>query len=56
MLPISDDNRMRRTFPLITYALIALNFLFFFVELGAGDAFIVQWAFVPRSFSRQPGW
>ncbi len=54
MFPIGDDNSMRRTFPVVTYALIALNFLFFFVELGAGDAFIVQWAFVPNRFLANP--
>lgn len=46
MLPIGDDNRLRRTVPLVTDALIALNVLFF-VELNGGDAFIMQWAFVP---------
>jgi membrane associated rhomboid family serine protease len=54
MLPISDDNSQRRTFPVITYALIALNFLFFFLELAAGDAFIVQWAFIPNRFLANP--
>jgi len=39
----------------VTYALIALNFLFFFAELNGGDAFIQQWAFVPRRFLANPG-
>lgn len=30
MLPIGDDDSARRTVPLVTYALIALNVLFFF--------------------------
>ena len=55
MVPIGDDNSARRTVPLVTYALIALNVLFFFVELGGGDAFIEQWAFVPRRFLANPG-
>ena len=50
MLPIGDDDSSRRTVPLITYALIALNVLFFFVEQSGGDAFVGQWAFVPRRF------
>jgi len=54
MLPIGDDNSSRRTFPLVTYALIALNVLFFFVELGGGDAFIGKWAFVPSRFMANP--
>ena len=54
MFPIGDDNSARRTVPLVTYALIALNVLFFFVELNGGDAFIKQWAFVPSRFLANP--
>ena len=55
MFPIGDDNSSRRTVPLVTYALLALNVLFFFVELSGGDAFIEQWAFVPSRFLANPG-
>ena len=55
MFPIGDDNSSRRTVPLVTYALLALNILFFFVELSGGDAFIEQWAFVPSRFLANPG-
>ena len=54
MLPIGDDNSSRRTAPLVTYALLALNILFFFVELSGGDAFIEKWAFVPSRFLANP--
>jgi membrane associated rhomboid family serine protease len=54
MMPIGDDNSSRRTVPLVTYALIALNVLFFFVEQSGGDAFIGKWAFVPRRFLANP--
>jgi membrane associated rhomboid family serine protease len=54
MLPIGDDNTSRRTFPLVTYVLIALNVLFFFVELSGGDTFIEKWAFVPSRFLANP--
>jgi len=54
MIPIGDDDSARRTAPLVTYALIALNVLFFFVELASGDAFIVKWAFVPSRFLANP--
>jgi membrane associated rhomboid family serine protease len=47
MFPIGDDNSNIKIFPVVTYALIALNVLFFFVELGGGTAFIERWAFVP---------
>jgi membrane associated rhomboid family serine protease len=52
--PIGDDDTSRRTVPLVTYALIALNVLFFFVELSGGDAFIMKWAFVPSRFLSNP--
>ena len=52
--PIGDDDTARRTVPLVTYALIALNVLFFFVELSGGDAFIMKWAFVPSRFLANP--
>ena len=54
MIPIGDDDTSRRTVPLVTYALIALNVLFFFVEQSGGDAFIGKWAFVPRRFLANP--
>lgn len=54
MMPIGDDDSGRRTVPLVTYALIALNILFFFVELSGGDAFIMKWAFVPSRFLANP--
>jgi membrane associated rhomboid family serine protease len=54
MFPIGDDNTGRRTFPVFNYALIVLNFLFFFVELSGGDAFIETWSFVPGRFLANP--
>jgi membrane associated rhomboid family serine protease len=54
MFPIGDDNSSRRTVPLVTYALIVLNVIFFFVELNGGDAFIEKWAFVPSRFLANP--
>jgi membrane associated rhomboid family serine protease len=54
MFPIGDDDTSRRTIPLVTYALIALNVLFFFVEQSGGDAFIGMWAFVPGRFLADP--
>lgn len=54
MLPIGDDNSSERTVPLVTYALIALNILFFFVELRGGDPFIRRYALVPSRFMAHP--
>jgi membrane associated rhomboid family serine protease len=55
MFPIGDDDSARRTVPVVTYLLIALNVLFFFVEMGGGDPFIEKWAFVPSRFLANPG-
>jgi membrane associated rhomboid family serine protease len=50
MFPIGDDNSTRRTVPLVTYALIVLNVIIFFIELSGGDAFVEKWAlFLPAS-------
>ncbi len=54
MLPIGDDDSARRSVPAITYFLIAVNVLVFLVELSGGDAFVVQWAFVPSRFLSNP--
>ncbi|MFH1185339.1 MAG: rhomboid family intramembrane serine protease [Chloroflexota bacterium] len=54
MMPIGDDNTARRTVPVVTYALIALNVLVFFLELTGGETLITQWAFVPSRFLGDP--
>lgn len=54
MIPIGDDDSARRTTPVVTYALIVINVLFFLVELSAGDAFIERWSVVPRRLLANP--
>jgi membrane associated rhomboid family serine protease len=54
MLPIGDDDSARRTVPVVTYALIAINVLFFLVELTAGDALIEKWSVIPRQLLTNP--
>jgi membrane associated rhomboid family serine protease len=54
MLPIGDDNTGERSVPIVTYVLIVLNVLVFFVELSGGDAFVEKWAFVPSRFLADP--
>ena len=54
MFPIGDDNTSRRTVPLVTFALITMNILFFLVEMNGGDAFIMKWSFVPSRFLANP--
>jgi membrane associated rhomboid family serine protease len=54
VFPIGDDDSSRRTVPIVTYVLIALNVLFFFVEQSGGEAFVKTWAFVPSRFVADP--
>src|SRR6266545_4785726 len=51
MLPIGDDDSDRRTTPIVTWALIAINILVFvLLELPQGDnldAFLTRWGTIP---------
>ena len=52
MIPLRDDNP-RRTFPIVTYLLIAANILAFFWELSLGQQLqdaLFQVAFIPARF------
>jgi membrane associated rhomboid family serine protease len=56
MLPIGDDEGSAQGARFVTIALIALNVLAFFVELGQGSdgalqSFITAWGVVPREYS-----
>lgn len=54
MIPLSDDNSLRKTVPLVTYALIIMNILVFLIELAGGEDFIMKWSFVPSHFIAHP--
>jgi membrane associated rhomboid family serine protease len=54
MFPIGDDNEARRSIPVVTFVLIALNVAFFFIQLNGGETFLRQWAFVPARFAQDP--
>jgi membrane associated rhomboid family serine protease len=54
LFPFGDDNSSRRTLPVVTYALIALNVLVFTIELNLGGSFIRHWAVVPRQLVANP--
>jgi len=49
VIPIGDDNTYRRTFPVVTYGLIAVNVVVFLIELGQPDpqGYLVTWGAVP---------
>lgn len=54
MLPLGDDNSMRKSVPLVTYTLIALNIFIFLLEMLGGEQFIMDWAFIPSRFLSSP--
>jgi membrane associated rhomboid family serine protease len=54
VFPIGDDDSQRRTIPIVTYGLILINVLVFLLELNRGNAFIREWAFIPRQFATNP--
>ena len=55
LFPIGDDNSRERSVSVVTYGLIALNVLFFFVELSGGEPFIQKWSVVPHRLVANPG-
>jgi len=55
VLPLGDENSPRKSFPLFTYLIFALNLFVFYLELRGGEAFIDQWAFIPIRFFANPG-
>lgn len=54
MMPLGDDNSLEKTKPIVTYILIAINIIFFLLELGGGEEFIKRWAFIPDRFKANP--
>ena len=56
MFPVGDDRGPGTGAPIVTMALIAVNVLAFFIELGQGSqgalqSFITAWGVVPREYS-----
>ena len=47
VMPLGDDDLDRRTVPVVTYALIAINVLVWLLELSQGDKFINGYSTVP---------
>jgi membrane associated rhomboid family serine protease len=54
MIPVGDENRAGRITPIVTFALIAANVVVFLLELAGGEAFVIEWAFVPARFMADP--
>jgi len=47
LIPLTDASRRPRTPPVVTVAIIVLNFVVFGFELTGGDAFVKQWSVTP---------
>ncbi len=60
MLPISDDNRGRRSTPFVTFALIGINILVFFYQLTLSERelmrFFNEWGAVPLLVTEEGRW
>ncbi len=56
MIPLSDESRRPRSFPVVTAAIIALNAVVFMVELVGGDAFVMQWSEIPATIIAGHHW
>ncbi len=54
MIPLSDDNSLRKTTPVMTYLFIFLNIVVFFGEMAGGEPFILKWSFIPKRFIDDP--
>jgi len=54
MIPIGDENPYRKLFPFVTYALLVINILVFYLEVKGGEVFIMAWSFVPVRFFANP--
>jgi membrane associated rhomboid family serine protease len=54
MMPLGDDNRDIKRPPIVTYALIILNIIFFMFELVGQEAFVMRWSFIPSNFLSDP--
>ncbi|CAA9557248.1 MAG: Rhomboid family protein [uncultured Thermomicrobiales bacterium] len=56
MIPIGDYAGQRRSFPFVTYALIAINVLVFLYQVSLPEAqlvrFFSQWGLVPREITQ----
>lgn len=54
-MPLGHENSTRQSTPVITYLLIAINLVVFFLEMTMGEFFIVKWSFIPSRFFAKPG-
>jgi membrane associated rhomboid family serine protease len=51
---LGDDDSSLRSFTFVTYLLIVINVIVFFLELSGGEDFVIRWAFIPSQFLADP--
>ena len=51
MIPLTDVSRRPTNFPVVTLAIVVINFIVFFLEIANGDAFVEKWALIPANVS-----
>ncbi|MDQ4044693.1 MAG: rhomboid family intramembrane serine protease [Chloroflexota bacterium] len=60
MMPLTDDNRGRRTAPILTWVLIAINVLVWLYEVLLPEQslrqFLYDWGIIPNEISNGEGW
>ena len=56
VIPLTDATRRPVSFPIITTALIVVNFIAWGVELANGDAFVLKWAATPATIMADGTW
>jgi membrane associated rhomboid family serine protease len=60
MMPLSDDNRGRRSAPIVTWVLIALNVLVFLYQLTLGERelnqFFLDYGVIPQEIGDRQDW
>ena len=47
LIPLSDDNSMRRSVPVVTFLIILINALFWITQLNLGEHFTNAYSTVP---------
>jgi membrane associated rhomboid family serine protease len=50
LLPLSDDNSQRVSFPVVTTIIIGLNVLVYLLELAGGDSFFHRYSLIPSLY------
>ena len=56
VIPLTDATRRPVSFPIITTALIVVNFIAWGIELANGDAFVLKWAATPATIMAGGNW